>query len=414
MRAFLMSRRAKITPVQAGLQTSGSRRVTGLRRNEVAMLADVSVEYYAKIERGNLSGVSDGVLEAVARALQLDDAEREHLFDLARIAHGASEPVRRRKPKMWVPRPSLLRALDVITYGPAFVRNGRMDILATNPLGAAFYDYVFDGPGQGNLARFNFLDERSHDFYPDWEAAADISVAILRTEAGRDPRDKQLHDLIGELSTRSDAFRTRWGAHNVRRHGAGTKSFHHHVVGDLRLSYEGLELTAEPGLSFLIYTAEPGSESQERLNLLASWAATAHHGRVDPRRAGVDLNTAGKHPQDTVGTKGSPEGRHRQAGQTQQEETLMPERTAVIASASGLHARPASIFTEAASRLDIDVTIARHGTPTDEAMDAASILSLMSLGAKKGDTIVLRAEGPGAEDALERLAALIETDLDAN
>lgn len=286
VRDFLMSRRAKLTPGQAGLNDSGQRRVPGLRRSEVAMLADVSVEYYAKIERGHLAGVSDSVLDAVVRALQLDDAEREHLFDLARVANGAAEPVRRRKPKRWVARESLTRALDVITNGPAFVRNGRMDILATNLLGRAFYDRVFDGPGAGNLARFNFLDERSREFYPGWDAAADITVAILRTEAGRDPRDKQLHDLVGELSTCSEAFRTRWGAHDVRRHGSGTKHFHHHVVGDLTLTYEGLELTAEPGLSFLIYTAEPGSPSQQRLDLLASWAATA-----EPAASVLDAST---------------------------------------------------------------------------------------------------------------------------
>lgn len=273
-REFLMSRRAHLTPEQAGLSVSGHRRVAGLRRGEVATLADVSPEYYAKIERGHLAGVSDAVLEAVARALQLDDAEREHLFDLARAANGAAQPVRKRKPKTWTARESLTRALDVIDRGPAFVRNGRMDILATNALGRAFYDEVFDGPGKGNLARFCFLDERAEAFYPDWEAAADITVSILRTEAGRDPRDKQLHDLIGELSTRSDEFRTRWGAHNVRRHGSGTKVFVHHDVGEITLSYEGMELTAEPGLSFLIYTAEPGSPSQERLDLLASLAAT--------------------------------------------------------------------------------------------------------------------------------------------
>lgn len=234
------------------------------------MLADVSPEYYAKIERGNLLGVSDSVLESVARALQLDDAEREHLFDLARAANRGAQPVRRRKPKTWTARESLTRALDAVTNGPAFVRNDRMDTLATNALGRAFYDQVFDGAGQGNLARFCFLDDRARSFYPDWEKAADITVAILRAEAGHDPQDKQLHDLIGELSTRSDAFRTRWGAHNVRRHGSGTKDFRHHAVGDLTLSYEGLELTAEPGLSFLIYTAEPGSPSDERLRLLAS------------------------------------------------------------------------------------------------------------------------------------------------
>ncbi len=281
-REFLMSRRAKLAPEEAGLPVSGPRRVSGLRRSEVALLADVSVEYYAKIERGHLAGVSDVVLESVARALRLDDAEREHLFDLARAANGAAEPVRKRKPKTWTPRRSLIRALEVIGPGPAFVRNGRMDVLATNALGRAFYDEVFDGPGQGNLARFCFLDERARRFYPDWEAAADVTVAILRTEAGRDPRDKQLHDLIGELSTCSDAFRTRWGAHDVRRHGSGTKGFHHHEVGDLVLTYEGMELTAEPGLSLLIYTAEPGSPSQERLDLLASWAASGRSEDVGP------------------------------------------------------------------------------------------------------------------------------------
>jgi transcriptional regulator with XRE-family HTH domain len=274
-REFLMSRRANVTPEDAGLKVSGHRRVPGLRRNEVAMLADVSPEYYAKIERGHLAGVSDAILEAVARALRLDDAEREHLFDLARAANGGAQPVRRRTPKKWAPRGSLTRALDVIEGGPAFVRNGRMDVLATNALGRAFYDEVFDGPGQGNLARFCFLDERAKAFYPDWEAAADITVSILRTEAGRDPRDKNLHDLIGELSTLSDAFRVRWGAHNVRRHGSGTKTFVHHSVGEIVLAYEGMELTDEPGLSFLIYTAEPGSPSEERLQLLASLAATA-------------------------------------------------------------------------------------------------------------------------------------------
>lgn len=286
VREFLMSRRARITPDQAGIPTTGTRRVAGLRRNEVAMLADVSVEYYAKIERGSLAGVSDAVLEALVRALQLDGAEREHLFHLARSAHGGAEPVRRSRTKRWVPRPSLLHALEAVTTGPAFVRNGRMDILATNTLGGAFYDHVIDGPGQGNLARFQFLDERSHEFYPDWDAAADVTVAILRIEAGRDSRDKQLHDLIGELSTRSEEFRTRWGAHNVRRHGSGTKSFRHHLVGELTLTYEGLELTAEPGLSFLIYTAEPGSESQERLDLLASWA-TGDERRDGDRREAV-------------------------------------------------------------------------------------------------------------------------------
>ena len=289
VREFLMSRRARVTPEQAGITASGHRRVEGLRRSEVAMLADVSIEYYAKIERGNLAGVSDAVLESIARALHLDDAEREYLFELARTARGGAEPVRHRRPKKWAPRESLVWALNAITAGPAFVRNGRMDILATNPLGAAFYDHVLDGPGQGNLARFQFLDARSRDFYPDWSLAADVVVAILRTEAARDPRDKHLHDLIGELSTLSDEFRTRWGAHNVRRHGTGTKHFHHHLIGDITLSFEGMELTSDPGLSFLIYTAAPGSDSAERLALLASWTADpSRHEHDEPESVSTE------------------------------------------------------------------------------------------------------------------------------
>ncbi|MBT2555969.1 helix-turn-helix transcriptional regulator [Arthrobacter sp. ISL-5] len=276
VRQFLISRRAKLTPEQAGLPAGGAhRRVAGLRRAEVAMLADVSVEYYSKLERGNISGASEAVLHSIAGALQLDDAERAHLFDLARASSAPSTKPRRRTSNSAAIRPGLQRALDAVTAGPAFVRNGRMDILAVNPLGKAFWADVFAAPGLGNLARFTFLDpERARIFHPDWEAAADVAVASMRTEAGRDPHNKDLQDLIGELSTRSDAFRTRWGAHNVRRHGTGEKTFHHAVVGDLTLTYEGLELTTEADLSFLIYTAEPGSPSEERLRLLASWAAS--------------------------------------------------------------------------------------------------------------------------------------------
>jgi hypothetical protein len=169
--------------------------------------------------------------------------------------------------------------LDAVTAGPAFVRNGRMDLLATNQLARAFYADVYATPGnQANLARFNFLAPASRRFYPDWDQAADIAVAILRTEAGRNPHDKDLHDLVGELSTRSDEFRTRWGAHNVRHHGTGTKRFHHAAVGDLTLAYEGLEMAAEPGLTLTIYTAQPGSASEEGLRLLASWTATQDAG----------------------------------------------------------------------------------------------------------------------------------------
>ncbi|MGK5559188.1 helix-turn-helix transcriptional regulator, partial [Actinomadura kijaniata] len=245
----------------AGLPPGSRRRVPGLRRSEVAALADMSVEYYAKLERGNLAGVSPAVLEALARALQLDDAERAHLLNLAQAADGtdALTRPRRRTRDQWRPHPSLQWTLDAVTAGPAFVRNGRLDILAANQLARAFYADVYATPSnQANLARFNFLDPTSRRFYPDWDQAADIVVAILRTEAGRNPHDKDLHDLVGELSTRSDEFRTRWGAHNVRHHGTGTKRFHHQAVGDLTLAYEGLEMTAEPGLTLTIYTAQPG------------------------------------------------------------------------------------------------------------------------------------------------------------
>ena len=274
IRAFLTSRRAKITPEQAGLRTfGGTRRVPGLRREEVALLAGVSVDYYTRLERGSAAGVSESVLESLARALQLDEAERAHLFDLARAAHAT--PRRRRRPTAQRVRPSVQRILDAVTAAPGFVRNGRMDLLAANGLGRAFYSQHFDSPhGPANSARFIFLDQRATDFYVDWDQVATDAVAILRSEAGRDPYDRGLSDLVGELSTRSETFRTRWAAHNVRFHDTGFKRFHHPVVGDLGLTFETMELSADPGLTMFVYTAEVGSKSEEALNLLASWAAT--------------------------------------------------------------------------------------------------------------------------------------------
>ncbi|KOU12441.1 MULTISPECIES: helix-turn-helix transcriptional regulator [Streptomyces] len=287
VREFLTSRRAKITPELAGLPAGPRRRVPGLRRGEVAALADVSVEYYAKLERGDLSGVSPAVLEALARALRLDDAERAHLANLAQAADGSdalTRPRRRTAGPRWTPHRSLQWTLDAITAGPAFVRNGRMDVLAANPLFRAFYADLYATPGnQRNLARFTFLDPASRRFYPDWDAFADVTVAIVRTEAGRNPHDKDLHDLVGELSTRSDEFRTRWGAHNVRHHSTGTKHFHHHAVGGLALAYEGLDMASAPGLNLTIYTAEPGSPSEEGLRLLASWAAAEEAAPAEER-----------------------------------------------------------------------------------------------------------------------------------
>ncbi|MFI7067564.1 helix-turn-helix transcriptional regulator [Kribbella sp. NPDC050124] len=279
VREFLVSRRAKVTPQQAGLPDVGSRRVPGLRRVEVAALAGVSVEYYSKLERGALGGVSASVLDAIARALQLDDAERAHLFHLAHAADGTSAGMRprRRAGKRWTPRPSLQWVLDKFT-APAIVRNGRMDLLACNHLGRAMHEAVYQSAAGAppNFARFTFLDlDAARDFYPDWDTAADTCVAILRTEAGRDPHDKELHDLVGELSTRSEVFRRLWSAHNVRQHGAGTKHFHHHDVGDLELAYESVDMISDPGLTLTLYAAEPGSPTAQALDLLASWVAPA-------------------------------------------------------------------------------------------------------------------------------------------
>jgi transcriptional regulator with XRE-family HTH domain len=274
VKAFLSSRRARITPEQAGLAGySRNRRVPGLRRSEVADLAGVSVEYYSQLERGNLRGVSESVLDALARALRLDEAERAHLVDLARAAGPATRA--RRKSQAQQVRPSVARVLNGMTAGPAFVNNGRLDVLAANPLAEALFAPAYANPARPvNHARFTFLDPRARDFWINWERAADDAVAILRTEAGRDPHDKALTDLVGELSTRSDAFRVRWAAHDVRLHRTGLKHIRHPVVGELHLSYDVLELPADPGLSLIAFSAEGGSPDDDALRLLASWAAT--------------------------------------------------------------------------------------------------------------------------------------------
>jgi len=268
---FLSSRRARVTPEQAGLPTYGTRRVKGLRREEVASLAGVSVEYYKRLERGNASGVSDSVLEALARALQLDDAERAHLFDLARAANPIAP--KRRRPAQQRVRPVMLRILESIT-SPAILRNSRVDYLAANPLGRALYAALFDSPEQpANSARFTFLDPAAHDFYVDWERTAKDLVAHLRSEAGRNPYDRGLSDLVGKLSTRSPEFRTWWAAHNVRYHQTGTKRLRHPVVGELELDYEVMDVSADDGLTISVFSAEPGSRSAQALDLLASWTA---------------------------------------------------------------------------------------------------------------------------------------------
>ena len=296
VRQFLMSRRARLTPEDVGLTAGANRRVAGLRRSEVATLAGVSVEYYAKLERGSVAGASASVLESVARALRLDDTERAHLLDLARAVDGIPTSGRQRK-RATTPagaRLSLQWALESITEGIAFVRDPYQNVLATNALGRAFYSPVIgDGGRTPNLARFQFLDPASREFYPDWEVFAGMCVGVMRTEAGRDPHDRTMQDLVGELSTRSETFRALWGAHNVRTHGSGTKRFNHPVVGELTLAYEELAITAEPGLVLLIYTAEPGSPSAERLHLLASWGAS--EATTPPSSASASASASG-HP----------------------------------------------------------------------------------------------------------------------
>lgn len=283
---FLRSRRDKVTPEQAGIVGGGRRRVPGLRREEVATLANISVDYYAKMERGDLRGVAPEILDAVAKALLLDEAETDHLYDLARSAD--PRPPRRRKSADRTVTPSLQRFLDAVTGAPVWVRDRRMDVIGANPLGKALYRTLLDdAAGRGNTARFMFLSPAARNFFPDWEQGADDIVATMRTYAGQNPRDKALTDIIGELVTRSDAFRQRWGAHNVRHHRTGIKRIHHPEVGDLELVYEGWEFPANPEWFMFGYTAEPGSPTEERLKLLGSIAATTESQTTDegaPRR----------------------------------------------------------------------------------------------------------------------------------
>jgi transcriptional regulator with XRE-family HTH domain len=280
IRDFLATRRARLTPQQVGLPVSTRRRVPGLRREEVAVLAGVSTDWYTRLEKGHISGVSEDVLEAVARALQLDEAERLHLFNLARAARPAKRSPRPRRQPTVEPRVQWM--LDSMTESAAFVANGRMDILAINALGRALYspmhtDHLTDqGRRPANIARYQFLDPTAVDYFPDWDGATDVTVALLRTEAGRDPHNKDLRDLVGELSTLSEEFRAKWASHNVRIHRAGNKQFQHPDVGPVELGYHTLDLTTDDNwvLALTIYTAEPGTDSADRLKLLASLAAT--------------------------------------------------------------------------------------------------------------------------------------------
>ncbi|MET0954581.1 MAG: helix-turn-helix transcriptional regulator [Cryobacterium sp.] len=273
IREFLSSRRARITPEQAGLPVyGGNRRVAGLRREEVAMLSGVSVDYYVRLERGNLAGASDSVLDALARTLLLDEAEREYLFNLARAAGPA--PKRPQRPASSV-RPAVLQVLEAVSDAPAWVRNGRHDILAANKMGRALYSPVFDDPRRPvNTTRFTYLNPAAREFWRDYDQIANDAAAMLRLEAGRNPHDSGLIKLVGELSTQSELFRERWASRDVVHHRSGVKRIHHPVVGDLDLNFESMELPSEPGLVMNVYTAAAGSPTADALKVLASWAAT--------------------------------------------------------------------------------------------------------------------------------------------
>lgn len=274
IREFLPYRRARITPGQVGLPSYGARRVPRLRRTEAAQLAGVSVEYYVRPERGHHAVVSDTVLDALARALRMDDTERAHLYDLARAA--GTSPRRRRKPAdPRGVRPNVQRLLDAMTDTPALVINGRTDVLASNALGRALFAPLHDTTTRPpNHARFIFLDARSHDFWTNWDHAADDAVALLHTQAGQNPFDTDLTALIGELSTRSEDFRARWARHDVRRHATGVKHLRHPAIGTLHLTFGAMELVADAGLTLLAYGAEAGTASEDGLRLMTTWAAT--------------------------------------------------------------------------------------------------------------------------------------------
>ncbi|MBB2946325.1 transcriptional regulator with XRE-family HTH domain [Actinoplanes lutulentus] len=276
VRAFLTSRRAKVSPEQAGIPAYGSRRVSGLRRGEVAALAGVSVEYYTRMERGNLAGASDSVLEAIARALRLDDTETTHLHHLARASGPTPARARVRRDKVPGIRPAVRRVLDSMTGVPAFLRNHRFDILAANPLGLALYAPMFTAGTAGpvNSMRFSFLNPHAQAFYPDWAQVAQSAVAALRIAAAQNPDDQQLINLIGELSMRSVPFRGWWASQDVYVHRHGTKRFRHPAIGELELTYEGFAMAGDEELTLLTYSAEAGTPSGDGLELLATWAAT--------------------------------------------------------------------------------------------------------------------------------------------
>ncbi|KAA0024841.1 helix-turn-helix transcriptional regulator [Antrihabitans cavernicola] len=265
---FLRSRRARLTPEDVGLRPSlGLRRVPGLRREELAAAAGVSVDYYTRLEQGRASGASEAVLDAIARVLQLDPSERKHLGRL-------TKPVRpKRLPPQRV-RPGLQRVLDSMTDVPAFVLGRRMNVLAWNRLACAMItDFAELEPWQANMPRLVFLHDESRSLYPDWDAVSRETVGYLRWDAGRYPDDPDLAALIGELSIKSDDFRRLWSEHDVLEKTFGKKSMSHPIMGDVEFGYETFTMPGDPDQTLCIYTVEAGSTSESALRLLSSWQA---------------------------------------------------------------------------------------------------------------------------------------------
>ncbi|KQS72125.1 helix-turn-helix domain-containing protein [Modestobacter sp. Leaf380] len=282
LRTFLGTRRARVDPESCGLVVGTRRRVTGLRREEVALLAGISAEYYVRLERGLATGPSPSVVDAVAGALRLGEDERAHLGRLlAELTPEARK--RRRRPVTEVVSTGVQVVLDAMPTLPAVVQNARLDLLSTNALGRVLYAPLFDLEGGPNSARFLFLDEhRARRLFPQWEQLADDTVGLLRIEAGRHPDDQAIHELIGQLSTRSAPFRTRWARNDVRAHNAGVKLFAHHLVGELVLPYENLLVDAAADHTMTVFAPAPGSPAHDALQLLASWAAGRTTGAPGP------------------------------------------------------------------------------------------------------------------------------------
>ncbi|MFI7341989.1 helix-turn-helix transcriptional regulator [Streptomyces sp. NPDC050085] len=269
---FLRSRRSRIQPDEVGLPGHGRRRVPGLRREEVAQLAGVSVDYYIRLEQGRGTSVSDAVLDAVARVLRLDDTEQEYLRSVARPAETRRKTAAR--PAGQRVRPGLKLLLATIEKAPAFVLGRRMDVLAWNALGDALVGFSAMTEKDRNMPRQVFLNPAARDLYPEWPAVAAETVAYLRLDAGRHPKDPRLATLVGALSLASEDFRRLWADHQVKEKTHGAKRLLHPLVGELALPYETLTVSGEPDQALVVYTPEPGSTTEERLRMLGSWALT--------------------------------------------------------------------------------------------------------------------------------------------